>query len=150
MGRSLPFVTSNDSIKTFRHALSLDEVGHLFQPTSVLNFILQSNLLARFQPNQYQKDTEPTVTVKATGSDEPYRELMTPLMDSESDSSYSGIASVWNDQGSSERKPNGKKKKFLPFRVRSSSRKITGQAVEDEEKPDDVLEVWFAGCHCGM
>ena len=26
MGRSLPFTTSNTTIKTFRHALSLDEV----------------------------------------------------------------------------------------------------------------------------
>jgi hypothetical protein len=87
--------------------------------------------------------------VKTTDSDEPYREQTTPLKDSESDSSDSGIASGSNDQGSPERKPIGKKK-FLPFRVRSSSRKITGQAVEDEEKPDDVLEVWFAGCHSGM
>lgn len=27
MGRSLPFVSTNRLIKTFRHALSLDEVG---------------------------------------------------------------------------------------------------------------------------
>ena len=43
-GRSLPFTNTNSSVKTFRHALSLDEVRYLFLVFRLVDFVLISIL----------------------------------------------------------------------------------------------------------
>ena len=50
MSKSLPFVTANTTIKTFRHALSLDEVGLGFAVSCRENKSLK--LLACTAPRQ--------------------------------------------------------------------------------------------------
>jgi len=42
----------------------------------------------------------------------------------------------------------------VPFRKKTTERKATGKSfapdLEDEIITEDVLEVWFSGCHCGL
>ncbi|KAF9443235.1 hypothetical protein P691DRAFT_738143 [Macrolepiota fuliginosa MF-IS2] len=126
MGRTLPFVSSNTSIKTFRHALSLDErrarfMPNLYHRTPAAGEVVKIAAI-------YEDEQEPAIEIKAS---------------SDSDSSDSGIASGSSD-GPPERTRN-RKKRFLPFRFRSAGKVRASKA--EEGTPDDVLEVWFAGCH---
>ncbi|TDL26426.1 hypothetical protein BD410DRAFT_520489 [Rickenella mellea] len=96
--KRLPFTRSNTSIKTFRHAISLDEHR------------------AKFKPNFYHRACEKDAKIE-------------------------------------EKKYAHERKKGL---------RALGQALSDKEKqelemrytdrtkPTDVLEVWFAGCHCDV
>jgi len=127
MGRSLPFVSSNTSIKTFRHALSLDERRARFMP-NLYHHTPAAGEAAKVA-SAFEDEQGPEIEIKAS---------------SDSDSSDSGIASGSSD-GSPERTRN-RKKRFLPFRFRSTG-KSGARKTEEEGTPDDVLEVWFAGCH---
>ncbi|KAF9817319.1 hypothetical protein IEO21_03579 [Rhodonia placenta] len=134
VSRTLPFIANNTTIKTFRHALSLDEHR------------------AKFRPNLYHRpDTTKAPQTKST-----------------------------RKQNTEKPADKGKGRTFWPFSLGNAKNKLTkratkrtstdaawsdlpsaaaelrwgrGSADEKVEKLNtgaDVLEVWFAGCHCDV
>ncbi|KAF8158001.1 hypothetical protein B0H34DRAFT_674491 [Crassisporium funariophilum] len=120
MGRTLPFTNSNSSIKTFRHALALDEHR------------------AKFRPNNYHR---PAPSVAGARLDP---EHSTPVVQATPESSQE------KHRLQVEKLP---KKKGWGFFGRGSkvTVKDTGKSfvpdLVEGGVPDDVLEVWFSGCH---
>ncbi|KAF7791081.1 hypothetical protein EIP86_002042 [Pleurotus ostreatoroseus] len=118
--RTLPFTASNTSIKTFRHAVSLDEHRAKFK----------ANLFNRPQQFEERLGTQP--------GDMPNPE----------DSVKSRLEDVANTvlkdlrlEGSED--ANGKAKQTQAVLQAKPKRKPRGKHITD------ILEVWFAGCHCG-
>lgn len=121
MSKTLPFTNSNNSIKTFRHALSLDEHRAKFRPTTY----------HRPAPTELTAQLDPEQASSPTRSDD----------SSSSDAERSSL-------------PEKKRKRWGFFgRGQKAKVKKTGKATaplfveEGNPEPDDVLEVWFAGCH---
>ncbi|KAL6304814.1 hypothetical protein BKA93DRAFT_250549 [Sparassis latifolia] len=98
--RTLPFTSSNNSIRTFRHAVSLDEHR------------------AKFKANLYNHPTERETQLGLQAGEMP----------------KSGHKSA-------------RSKKWAEDRERTFDLDNRGNAVPCET---DVLEVWFAGCHCDV
>ncbi|KIM40908.1 hypothetical protein M413DRAFT_445679 [Hebeloma cylindrosporum] len=117
MGRTLPFTNSNSSIKTFRHALSLDEHR------------------AKFRPNNYHR---PSPSIQAARLD--------PEHASSGLHSKDGSGSISLEATTAE-----KKKKLWGFLGKGGTVKKAQKALSPElmalGESDDVLEVWFSGCH---
>ena len=106
---TLPFTSSNGAIKTFRHALSLDEHR------------------AKFKANHYQKPTEEEMKRGVQPGEMPK---------------------------AGPRGPATKSRISLGSKKRSSSQEQEQHerdfsAADAHNGETDVLEVWFAGCHCG-
>lgn len=126
-GRTLPFTNANRGIKTFRHALSLDEHR------------------AKFRPNFYHRPvhTEALAAEERAQEEAVEKGVVEALDEFDKASSSSAAGSI------------DKKKRFsgrsVPFRKKTVERKATGKSfapeLEDEIIPADVLEVWFSGCH---
>ncbi|KAL0959660.1 hypothetical protein HGRIS_011362 [Hohenbuehelia grisea] len=98
--RRLPFTTSNTIVKTFRHAIALDERR------------------AKFKANHWNRPN----------------------------SKEQGLAE-------SDRKPRRKKTEFgLPGTPKQepSLKALEKKYSKDPNQPTDLLEVWFAGCHCDV
>lgn len=137
--KRLPFTSSNTSVRAFRHAISLDERR------------------AKFKANVYNRPTpeEKGLGVQAgempkAGVDEPIRSQ--PAQDSR------------------KLKTDIVKKMETAKRMRKDKQELRIHDSEGEDDPEwqdamerrfsmsqaqealetDVLEVWFAGCHCGM
>jgi len=112
-GRTLPFTNSNGAIKTFRHALSLDEHR------------------AKFRANYYHR---PAPNKEAVKNDP---EHGSPIVNSRAtsvDSSNSGDKP--KDKGYSRR-----------FSLKPNGTSINPPIVAQTDDPEDILEVWFSGCH---
>jgi hypothetical protein len=116
MGRTLPFTNSNSSIKTFRHALSLDEHR------------------AKFRPNNYHR---PAPSIQAARLDPENASLNLDSKDDSGSTSGEGTAAE-------------KKKKRWGFLGKRRAAEKARKTVATESalgESDDVLEVWFSGCH---
>ena len=103
--KTLPFVSSNRAIKTFRHALSLDEHR------------------AKFKANHYNRPTEHEKTLGTRPGEMPRSRVHIPA----SPNFLKGKAGSDADRGGVD----------------------DGAERDDGQEETDVLEVWFAGCHCG-
>ncbi|RXW24075.1 hypothetical protein EST38_g1771 [Candolleomyces aberdarensis] len=133
MGRSLPFTNSNTSVKTFRHALSLDEHR------------------ARFRPNRYHYLT--VANAQAMQAPAP-KHLPLEFTASPSPESESPSASSSSDESSKEKSQSVLDKIKAKARRRRTLQSIK-EKLADKGKAstapvvgtDDVLEVWFSGCH---
>ena len=106
---TLPFTSANGAIKTFRHALSLDEHR------------------AKFKANHYQWPTEEEMKRGVQPGEMPK---------------------------AGQRGPPTKSKSRLGSIKRSNSleeeqHERECSAADGHNSKTDVLEVWFAGCHCG-
>ncbi|KAG6820254.1 hypothetical protein H0H93_003262 [Arthromyces matolae] len=114
--KRLPFTTSNTIVRTFRHAIALDERRAKFK----------ANLWNR--PN----DTEQTLGVHTVRIPTP-----TPSVNEKSKSSAKNGKHF-------TRKPEESKddKKLTHYE--------TIYSAKETQVPTDVLEVWFAGCHCDV
>lgn len=106
--RTLPFTSSNSAIKTFRHALSLDEHR------------------AKFKANHYQRPTEEEIKRGVQPGEMPKagHRTLTPK-------SRIGLG----------------KKRSSSQEQEQHERDFSAEDAHHSET--DVLEVWFAGCHCG-
>jgi len=122
MGRTLPFTNSNSSIKTFRHALSLDEHRAKFRP----------NFYHRPAPNEQATKLDPE-----HGSYDPSSKTYSSQLSSSSneDSPKSEKKKRWGLFGFGE-----------TFTIKTTGKSIA-PVVTEAGQPDDVLEVWFSGCH---
>ncbi|EAU86154.2 hypothetical protein CC1G_03365 [Coprinopsis cinerea okayama7 len=130
--RTLPFTNSNRSVKTFRHALALDERRVKFQP----------NYYHRPTPKEDDSFTTEQVDHRKQGS---------------SDSSTLAEDDVPHCQffGRIPSKRSRKLKKKLKraqavkdlYSTAVNRAMVNDDSTERLGPVDDVLEVWFAGCH---
>ena len=123
--KRLPFTSSNYSIKTFRHAISLDEHR------------------AKFKPNFYQRPTEKQQKLGMQPGEMPKSTVVVPYNTS-SYGAVNGVPLKLQEVVNGEHKATHNTKKRL----------TEYEAAFDAATPGmvdatDVLEVWFAGCHCG-
>ncbi|KAF9560892.1 hypothetical protein CPC08DRAFT_459719 [Agrocybe pediades] len=129
MGRTLPFTNSNRAIKTFRHALSLDERR------------------AKFRPNSYHR---PSPTPEDAANDP---QQASPAVERTASSAFT--IPNGSDGTSMKESPTKQNKKSWGFFGKGGSVKVkpTGKSIapvlveDDNGQEDDVLEVWFSGCH---
>ncbi|KAK0474468.1 hypothetical protein EDD18DRAFT_239528 [Armillaria luteobubalina] len=118
--KRLPFTTSNTILRTFRHAVSLDErrakfKANLWNRPSVRELLLGTSRWTT--QSSHQSDPSPSSTLKThTGEHK--------------------------EQKESEIEWSPQEEKFMNEmeRLHSSS----------SGKPTDIEEVWFAGCHCDV
>lgn len=131
--RRLPFTSSNSSIRTFRHALSLDERRAKFKP-NFYNRPTVDEINLGTQPGEMPKSGTPGDDTIIAGD---------PSMMAQSP--YPSPTSSISSSSSSTRP---KQRRQSTWRIKEAS----FDACEDpiHIKETDVLEVWFAGCHCGL
>lgn len=137
----LPFTASNTSIKTFRHAVSLDERRAKFK-ANLFNRPTKAEQQLGTQPGEMPKAGAEIVTINSESNG--VKEVDTGVQ------TGSGIVN-----GSSG--VNGKKgSKMLNGKGSTSGKRKQRDYEAEFSKADghqphetDVLEVWFAGCHCG-
>ncbi|KAK0477484.1 hypothetical protein EDD18DRAFT_1378198 [Armillaria luteobubalina] len=117
--KRLPFTTSNTILRTFRHAVSLDErrakfKANLWNRPSVRELLLGTSRWTT--QSSHQSDPSPSSTLKTHNGEH-------------------------KEQKESEIEWSPQEEKFMNEmeRLHSSS----------SGKPTDIEEVWFAGCHCG-
>lgn len=123
----LPFTSSNSSIKTFRHAVSLDEHRAKFK-ANLYNLPTKKDTELGTKPGEMPKSTVTTTTTTTTVQ------------------GVNGELSKEADGGNNDRvmkrKGKGRRDAFRRFEEEFD-------ATEKVSHDTDVLEVWFAGCHCG-
>ena len=138
VGRRLPFTTSNTSVKTFRHAVSLDERRAKFR----------ANLFNRPRAQDKALGTHPGDMPKAGQVEEVRAPGDAPL-------ALANVGIYPPEQ------PQEKKRESLLSRLSSRNRREQEERQQQKELErqfgqqeatqleTDVMEVWFAGCHCG-
>jgi uncharacterized protein (DUF2235 family) len=120
--KRLPFTTSNTIIRTFRHAVSLDERR------------------VRFKENLWNRPTEKE---KNLGLD---------VSPSEQGSSTSVSKKGSHGDGGSPHHPKhfGNFLTIKNSGADETLDRFEVMFADPEKEQTDVEEVWFAGCHCGM
>ncbi|KAI0778878.1 hypothetical protein BD413DRAFT_120574 [Trametes elegans] len=113
--KTLPFTSSNRSIRVFRHAVALDERR------------------ARFQANLY----------KHAGKKEEERGTHAGEMPN-TDTEYATRVPVHEPKKPKKKRPNSE------WRAQRRYERQFESQDEGEFHGTDVLEVWFAGCHCDI
>ena len=146
--RSLPFTTSNTSVKTFRHAVSLDERRAKFK----------ANLFNWPREDEKKLGTHAGDMPKA-GRDEDVGYLSGF---NECADGANSTTPLYNIRAATVNAGHERKRESLLSRLSSGSRRpkederqkqkqLEMQFSQQEPQLEtDVLEVWFSGCHCGM
>jgi uncharacterized protein (DUF2235 family) len=139
--RTLPFTNSNKSIKTFRHALALDERRVKFQP----------NYYHRPAPNEQAAALDPehgSYVKKRSGS-----ESTTSTLPVEADEPEVPKCQFFGRIPLKSKKTRAileaRKEAVNAIKERYIPEKNVLRGPSDKGEVDDVLEVWFAGCHSG-
>lgn len=141
--QALPFTKSNTAIKTFRHALSLDEHRVKFMPS--LHQTLDPEVAKHYDfvapplPPPTMKKTRPNVLKKRnriSSSLKRSAKEVGELFARQTQEAMSVIESTVGHHSEDDLSPD-------------SERDHLEQMYLDRSKPTDALEVWFAGCHCG-
>ncbi|KAI0702283.1 hypothetical protein BC835DRAFT_1263977 [Cytidiella melzeri] len=131
MSKSLPFTTTNTTIRTFRHALSLDEHR------------------AKFQPNLYHRlSPDATRTVHDLQAELGIDQTNGPG----TDSTPSPVSDLGKDlpvphKSSSQAAENLRRQ---DHKVKHADLSAVTDPSDDFVGLTDVLEVWFAGCHADV
>ncbi|KAG6885643.1 hypothetical protein C0993_011777 [Termitomyces sp. T159_Od127] len=118
--RTLPFTNSNKAIKTFRHALSLDEHR------------------AKFKPNYYHRPLRKPQVAAAAKSDSADN---TPNLDS-----FKSTNSLMQKL----KRGSGRLRKFCKRELEMLFVEGSDSEEEEGIPDTDVLEVWFSGCHADV
>ncbi|KAJ3523483.1 hypothetical protein NMY22_g11420 [Coprinellus aureogranulatus] len=137
--RTLPFTNSNKSIKTFRHALALDERRVKFQP----------NYYHRPAPNEQAAALDPehgSYVKKRSGSESTSSTL--PVEDEELEvPKCQFFGRIPRKSKTTKALIEAKKDGAVKARYVPENQLV--RVVSEKGEVDDVLEVWFAGCHSG-
>ncbi|KAJ2924608.1 hypothetical protein H1R20_g12474, partial [Candolleomyces eurysporus] len=140
--KRLPFTTSNTLVKTFRHAVSLDERR------------------AKFKANLWNR---PTSEEEKLGLPDPSHsaEPNVPALSKDATVDSDEVSFLFKDDKKRNEKTNGQAKKprqgrgmTLGIRTVNSDDKLMNAYEriysERNERMTDIEEVWFAGCHCDV
>jgi len=131
--RRLPYTTNNPIVKTFRHAMSLDERRAKFE----VNYWIPPE---RQEDNKSSKNSQPQI--KSLNNE------TTPLLAHDENAAERGEQL----EGSSNNRRNdasGKRNSRQP--VRNARRRAMEKRYSSQPSHQiDVEEVWFAGCHCDV
>lgn len=121
MTKSLPFVSTNDSIRTFRHALSLDEHR------------------AKFRPSLYHRPTPQTaVTAPAEATSKEHRR---PFLD---------VGFRRRPRKPRQSLGDKERILQPPASEQEAENEDAANTLKRPDFVTDSKEVWFAGCHAGM
>ncbi|CAL1694705.1 unnamed protein product [Somion occarium] len=120
--RTLPFTTSNTSVRTFRHAVSLDEHR------------------AKFKANLFNRPTKAEAQLGTHPGDMPKSDGIPTTLATGIDGSSSGTSSGKHGKNGVHKRPGNSRRKF--------EREFSERDGHIEQT--DVKEVWFAGCHCDV
>ncbi|KAF8506456.1 hypothetical protein JB92DRAFT_2961559 [Gautieria morchelliformis] len=134
--RRLPFTTSNTAIKTFRHALALDEHR------------------AKFRPNTFVNPTKTDQAVGVKAGEMPKAgagvDVAAP---NGADAGQDAKDAKANGAGVSSARPK-RRHSYLAheaaFDAEEAAEAAEAAGVTQKVGEPDVLEVWFAGCHCDV
>ncbi|KAF5358616.1 hypothetical protein D9758_007671 [Tetrapyrgos nigripes] len=139
--KRLPFTTSNTIVRTFRHALSLDERRAKFK----------ANLWNRSTPVEQNLGTTPKHKQEMWFPDEPSESNHTQRDQGTGKEGEKGRQSHSRSRQSHEKDPSRPSFEWVDSddQIQSS---FEGQysARDLLDRPTDVEEVWFAGCHCDV
>ncbi|KAF7797946.1 hypothetical protein EIP86_009153 [Pleurotus ostreatoroseus] len=121
--KRLPFVSSNTAIRYFRHAVSLDEHR------------------AKFKANLYNRPTEEEAKLGVQPGDMPKPNNSVPTS-----------GSIWNVELLKDlyKKVEATRPKNSAQEEEEQHSRLETSYDMDEKSETDVLEVWFAGCHCDV
>jgi len=125
--RHLPFTSSNRIVKTFRHALALDERRAKFK-ANVWHDIAPSSQAAFYDP-----------------------EAGSPIKDQSASNSFQR---AWHHAGDTNKAPSREGPSQSKSNPAQQFSLYDEPTQDDDEYPGrnetDVKEVWFAGCHAGQ
>jgi hypothetical protein len=147
MGRTLPFTNSNESIKTFRHALSLDERRAKFKPNRYHRPAPGREAASR--DPEHDTDLQPSASSSRTPPESPAKDKASTLIDSavlaqpvlQDDENQKTKAWGFAGWNRSKRAQKREALKRIPIpRGYAPELMVSGGG-------DNVVEVWFAGCH---
>ncbi|KAH8104636.1 hypothetical protein BXZ70DRAFT_600191 [Cristinia sonorae] len=162
--RNLPFTTANTTIKTFRHALSLDEHRVKFRPNLYHRPAPDADA-AKLDPNQASNvlPKEHMVEKVTHAIEEGVGKIVRRVSGghrrskSENDKQNGDIvkAKTVNTGLSSIVVAEASEIPAEDISIKDSAIDVVAAksllpTVEPTAKPTDVLEVWFAGCHCDV
>ncbi|KAK7044791.1 hypothetical protein R3P38DRAFT_3308605 [Favolaschia claudopus] len=135
--KRLPFTTSNTIVRTFRHAVSLDERRAKFK-ANLWNFPDDTEKVLGVQPTPSPPATPPVSELpksKTSPRITPKHGFTLPSMSvPKMPKSFKSSGSDTDDSDEAEQ---------TEFEAAFTKR-------QRKTKPTDVLEVWFAGCHCDV
>ncbi|THH03449.1 hypothetical protein EW145_g6243 [Phellinidium pouzarii] len=131
--RRLPFTKSNTAIKTFRHALSLDEHRAKFKANNYQVLTDEEAARADFAPQRENKAKHEHNHVQHDS-----KAILEDIVDAAKN-------------GSDAIKRVGSSNSGKHDEIEGEGRKRRLELMyTDRSRPTDVLEVWFAGCHCDI
>ncbi len=141
--QTLPFTKSNNAIRTFRHALSLDEHRVKFIPSLHQTLDPETakhyDFVAPRPPPPTMKKTRPNTLKKTNRISNSLRKSARGVGDMllrQSEEVKTVFENAIGMHSEDQLSPD-------------SEREHLEQLYYDRSKPTDTLEVWFAGCHCG-
>ncbi|KAL4245308.1 hypothetical protein ABKN59_010399 [Abortiporus biennis] len=142
----LPFTASNTCIKTFRHAVSLDERRAKFK----------ANLYNRPTKLEAKLGTQPGEMPKAAVGPSPsLADVVSTGIETIEGLPEQMSQSISHDSGISFDADPAKVAKNLKKRKNKTNQRVqearfNAEQEGHEHEETDVLEVWFAGCHCDV
>ncbi|KAH9897659.1 hypothetical protein C8Q73DRAFT_366292 [Cubamyces lactineus] len=140
----LPFTTSNRAIRTFRHAIALDERRARFQ-VSLYKHPSKKEAERGTQPGDMPRSDTTYAMLPLLADDDLAQQQQERQEEVQQQQQQSNGAGKQGKEanGSTKPKKNGKKQ-------RRYEREFNSQDGCDAHHETDVLEVWFAGCHCDV
>ncbi|KAI0658451.1 hypothetical protein C8Q70DRAFT_196246 [Cubamyces menziesii] len=139
----LPFTTSNRAIRTFRHAIALDERRARFQ-VSLYKHPSKKEAERGTHPGDMPRSDTTYAMLPLLADDDLAQQHQEQEQEAQKQQQSNGGSKQNKDaNGSTKPKKNGKKQ-------RRFEREFNSQDGCDSHHETDVLEVWFAGCHCDV
>ena len=155
--KTLPFTTTNTTIRTFRHALSLDERRAKFQPNLYHRLTPDASATVADLRAVQEDDPDAPAPVTVYAEVQSLAEAVVGLAEAAGKAAAEEAARVAD--GPPQKKKGFFRRLFSGGHLRScvpKSSPLRGDNIVNPSQdpatgyvPTDVKEVWFAGCHSG-
>jgi hypothetical protein len=144
----LPFTASSNHVRYFRHAISLDERRARFQP----NFWLPGYPMNKNEPQVKGKKKSKKQEPKQEQDDEDTKIFTESPVSTPPASPSAVVHNAKVAQGEHNGKHKLRRDESEFNEMERSIIKQSGEAYVEDAKTyeTDILEVWFAGCHCDV
>lgn len=141
--KRLPFTTSNTIVRTFRHAISLDERRAKFKANLWNRPTEAEQQLGKLSPAPPPPSKPANSALKGYDS---YEDAMDRLKGKDRDENEKSLAGGIDLINENLKKIIHNQKENTDDKLMNKFERIYS---EQNEQTTDVEEVWFAGCHCG-